>query len=336
MSEAIAWRDSRERRPENKSTSATSENKDSSKWRKRISKTSATSFSADTVRRARRRWSTRCWSRPVPSNGHPSVDEGTSICDFDPEEKHHKYTIEASVVHFEHGGKHFNVIDTPGYPDFIGQTIGALRGVDTAPIVINAQSGIEVNTRRVFEEAGKAGLGRMIVINKMDAENVDFAAVLESIQEMWGPACVPLNVPIGHGPDFKGVVSTLNVPDDTTGALMDPNEIHDPLLESIIEVDEGVMERYFEGTPPTDEELSRLIVRAVAEGSLVPILCCSGKTDVGVTELLDAIAMCGLSSAVPPNARRPRTVKKSRSCPTRTVRWLPRSSRHASTRSSRN
>src|SRR3989304_2090872 len=111
-----------------------------------------------------------------------SVDEGTSICDFDEEEKHHKYSIEASVVHFEHGGKRFNVIDTPGYPDFIGQTIGALRGVDTAAIVINAQAGIEVNTRRVFAEAKKAGLGRMIVLSRMDADNIDFPAVVESIQ----------------------------------------------------------------------------------------------------------------------------------------------------------
>lgn len=238
-------------------------------------------------------------------NAHPNVDEGTSICDFDPEEKHHKYTIEAKIVYFDHAGKFFQVIDTPGYPDFIGQTIGAMHGVDTALIVINAQAGIEVNTRRVFAEAGKAGLGRMIVINKIDAENVNFPALVETIREMWGTACVLLNVPVGHGATFQGVVSTLSVPDDTTGALVDPHEIHEPLLESIIEVDEGVMERYFEGTPPTDEELAGLIVRAVAAGTLVPILCCSGKTGVGMPELLAAAAMCGL----PPDAL-PRTVTK--------------------------
>ncbi len=226
---------------------------------------------------------------------HPSVDEGTSICDFDPEEKHHKYTIEAKIVYFQHGGKFFQVIDTPGYPDFIGQTIGAMQGVDMALIVVNAQSGIEVNSRRVFNEAGKAGLGRMIVINKMDAENIDFPALVDAIREMWGSSCVLLNVPVGHGAGFKGVVSTLNVPADTHGALVDPQEIHDPLLESIIEVDEKVMERYFEGTPPTAEELSRLIVRAIAEGTLIPIVCCSGKTGVGLTELLDAVAACGLA-----------------------------------------
>src|SRR4029077_16221838 len=87
---------------------------------------------------------------------HPaSVDNGTSVCDFDDEEKHHKYTIESSLIHFTHAGKWFNVIDTPGYPDFIGQTIAAPRGVDTAVVFINAHSGIAVNTRRVFQEAGK-------------------------------------------------------------------------------------------------------------------------------------------------------------------------------------
>ena len=127
-----------------------------------------------------------------------NVDDGTSVCDFDEEEKHHKYTIESTVVHFDHGGKHFNLIDTPGYPDFIGQAIGAMRAVDTAVIVINAHSGIEVNTRRVFHEAGKAGLGRMIVINKMDTDNIDFPTLVDNIQEMFGKACVLLNVPLGR------------------------------------------------------------------------------------------------------------------------------------------
>ena len=229
------------------------------------------------------------------ANGHPSVDEGTSICDFDAEEKHHKYTIEAKIVHFQHAGKRFHAIDTPGYPDFIGQTIGALRGVDTAVVVINAQSGIEVNTRRVFDEAGKAGLGRIVVVNKMDGENIDFPALIDSIQELWGKSCVLLTVPCGHGADFKSVVNTLQPAGSSAGALIAPDEIREPLVESIIEVDEAVMERYFEGTQPTAEELSRLMVQAIAHGTLVPILCCSGKTGVGLPELLDALAACCLS-----------------------------------------
>jgi len=189
------------------------------------------------------------------------------------------------------------VLDTPGYPDFIGQAICALRGADTAIVVINAQSGIEVNTRRVFTEAGKAGVGRMIILNKLDGDNIDFPALVDAIREMWGNRCVLLNVPLGQGAGFRGVASTLNVPADTDGALLDPNEIRDPLIESIIEVDEAVMERYLEGQPPTEEELSRLIVRAVRAGSLIPMVCCSAKTGVGLTELLDAIALCGLSPA---------------------------------------
>ena len=231
-------------------------------------------------------------------NRQARVDDGTSICDFDEEEKDHKYTIEASVVHFDHGGKHFHLIDTPGYPDFIGQTIGAMLGVDTVAIVINAQAGIEVNTRRVFAEAKKAGLGRMIIINKMDSDNVDFPALLENIKKMFGNACVPLNVPVGHGADFRGVASTLSVPQNTDGALVDPAEINEPLIESIIEVDEEVMERYFEGAQPSQEELSRLTCQAVAEGTLIPIVCTSGKTGGGVAELLDSLALC----ALPPEA----------------------------------
>jgi elongation factor G len=226
-------------------------------------------------------------------NSHPNVDEGSSICDFDPEEKHHKHSIEASLVHFDHGGKRFHLLDTPGYPEFIGQTIGALHGVDLALIAVNAHAGIEVNTRRAFDEAEKAGLGRMIVITKLDDENVDFLALVESIQEMWGSRCVLWNVPVGQGQDLKGVASTLHPPDDVSGAVVDPNEIREPLIESIIEVDEAVMEKYFEGQIPTDDELAELAVKAIVQGTLIPIVCCSAKAGVGVTELLDTIAQFG-------------------------------------------
>ncbi|HIM29934.1 MAG TPA: GTP-binding protein, partial [Planctomycetes bacterium] len=231
--------------------------------------------------------------------GTPSVDDGTSIGDFAPEEKQHKYTIEATVTHFDHAGKRFNVVDTPGYPDFIGQTIGGLRGVDNAVIVVNSQSGIEVNTRRVFEEAGKAGVGRFVVINKMDGENIDFEGVVGGIQDLWGSQCVLLNVPVGQGADFEKVASTLH-PTEEAGALVDPNEIREALIESIIEVDEEVMEKYFEGEVPSDEQLAKLAVRAVAAGSLVPILCCSAKTGVGLDEILHILSSFGLDPTIVP------------------------------------
>jgi elongation factor G len=158
----------------------------------------------------------------------------------------------------------------------------------------------------VFAEAERAGVGRMIILSKMDSENIDFAAVLNSIRELFGNECVLLNVPLGCGADFRGVASTLNVPEDTEGALVDPAEIHESLIESIVMADEDVMERYLEGDLPTDEELSRLLVRAVAEGGLIPIVCASGKTGVGMSELLDAMAMC----ALPPSAVK-RTAKNA-------------------------
>jgi elongation factor G len=135
----------------------------------------------------------------------------------------------------------------------------------------------------------------MIILNKMDSENVDFPVLLDGIKKLFGNACTPLNVPLGHGSDFRGVAGTLTVGEDVDGAEVDPAEIHEPLIESIIEVDDEVMERYFEGNLPTDEELSRLIVRAVAAGSLIPIVCTSGKTGGGVAELLDAMALCCLA-----------------------------------------
>lgn len=221
-----------------------------------------------------------------------SVDEGTSVCDFDDVEKTHKYTVEATVAHFNHGGLRFNIIDTPGYPDFIGQAIGALRGVDTAVIAIDAHAGISVNTRRMFAEAGKAGLGRMIVITKMDTDNIDFPALIASIQEMFGEGCTPINLPLGSGADFKGVVNVLDPAANGEGALMNLAEVREALIDEIVEIDEKAMEKYLEGTPPTDEELPGLLIEAVAVGHLIPVACISTKAGIGLDELLDIWDRC--------------------------------------------
>jgi elongation factor G len=230
--------------------------------------------------------------------GNPSVDAGTSICDFDEEEKQHKYSIEASVVHLDHAGKRFNLIDAPGYPDLVGQMIGALRAVETAAIVIDAHAGIKVNTRRAWKEAERAGCGRIIVLTKLDADNVNLQALVDQIRETFGSGCALLNVPLGVGDALKGVASTLDVPADTAGAVIDPKTLNESLVESIIEVDEAVMERYFEGTLPTADELAALMVKAIATGTLTPIVCTSVKKNVGIRELLDVFA----SEALPPTA----------------------------------
>ncbi|GAB4131697.1 elongation factor G [Thermopirellula anaerolimosa] len=224
-----------------------------------------------------------------------NVDDGTSICDFDEEEKSHRYTVEAKVAYCDYEGYRFHLFDTPGYPDFIGQTIGAMRGADTAAIVISAQSGIEVNTRRVFNEAEKAGIGRVIILNKLDAENVDFEGVLGQIKEAFGDRCMLINVPIGLGASFSGVASVLNAEQNIAGAVVDPTSLSQALMESIVVADEEVLNRYFEGQMPSEDEIARLMSRSVAEGTVIPILCVSAKSGIGLKELLDGLRLCGLA-----------------------------------------
>jgi len=226
--------------------------------------------------------------------GTHSVDDGTSVCDFEPEEKAHHLSIEATLAHFQHQGLRFNVIDAPGYPDFIGHTISAMRGADTAMIVIDAHAGIAVNTRRVFQEAEKAGIGRMIVVNKIDTEHLDFPALMQSIRETFGQACVPISFPRLENGAIVGVVDILDEKADTSNTPIDPAIYKESLVEAAIEADEAWMERYFEGEVPTNEDLKTLIPKAVAGGTLIPIVCCSIKKAVGIPQLLDSMALCSL------------------------------------------
>jgi elongation factor G len=225
-----------------------------------------------------------------------SVDDGSSLIDTDDDEKERKYSITSSLVHFEHAGKRINVIDAPGYPDFIGQAVGAMRAVETAVVTIGAGSGVEVNTRRCFGQAEAAGIARMILINKCDADNIDFPQLLESIQETFGQRCVPLNLPIGLGESFSGVVSTLNVPETVPdGVPIGPAELNQSLMDAIVEADEELMERYLEGEELSADEVTGSISKAMAAGTLIPIFCTSSKADVGVTEFMDALANMALA-----------------------------------------
>ena len=225
-----------------------------------------------------------------------SVDDGSSVLDSDDEAKHHKHSITSTLVHFTHGGKHINVLDTPGYPDFIGQAIGALRAVETAIVTLSAAAGIEVNTRRTFNLAGEAGLGRMIVVNKCDLENINFGRLLETIRDTFGNACVPMNLPVGLGPKFSGVVSTLKVPSPVPpDAAADPADWNQAVMDAIVEADESLMERYLNGEELSPEEVSAALSKSVAAGTLIPIVFVSSKTGAGVSELMDALARFALS-----------------------------------------
>ena len=171
-----------------------------------------------------------------------------------------------------------------------------LRAVETAVVVINAGAGIEVNTRRTFASAGDAGVGRMVLLNKCDQENLDFNTLLSMVQESFGTQCVPLNVPVGLGSNFSGVVSTLNVPAEVPGdAQADPKALNQTVMDAIVEADEELMMRYLEGEQLSPEEVAGGVAKAIAAGTLIPIFCTSSKADVGVTEFMDALAAYALA-----------------------------------------
>src|SRR5437763_5708046 len=128
-----------------------------------------------------------------------SVEDGTSVSDYDEEEHKRHFSIDASVLRLEHKGKQIRLIDTPGYPDFVGAALGALGAVENVLIVVAADRGVEVNTRKMFNEAGKRGLARMIVLNRLDTENAHFTEILDTIRKTFGKACVLFNAPIKPG-----------------------------------------------------------------------------------------------------------------------------------------
>ena len=219
------------------------------------------------------------------------VDEGTSVSDCDPEEKERKATIDSSVLHYNWQNKEINVIDTPGYPDFISGAIGALNAVETAVVVIAATSGIQVNTQKMWDIAGDAGLARLVVITKMDGDNIDYPSLLDSIQNAFGEECMPLMLPIGHGSAFKGVVDIFNMQGDVPGDVIgDVDKCREKFLEGIVCVCDETMEKYLDGQEIEIEKLHGCFTTAVASGSVVPILCCDNKKGIGIEEIVDVIS----------------------------------------------
>jgi elongation factor G len=225
-----------------------------------------------------------------------SVDDGTSVADTDEDEQKHHYSIDAHVLHAEHNGKYLHILDAPGTPDFIGAALEALAAVETAVVVVSAVNGIEVNTRRMFKEAADRGLGRVIVVNKCDADKVDLPAVVNAIQQTFGKQCVPFNVPDAVGPDFKSVLSVLDPPDKPPSSCpIDPSAVRGQLIDAVVEADESLTEKFLTEGEVSPQELEDAIPKAIAAGTLVPIFFTSAKKDVGVKELLDALSRHGLS-----------------------------------------
>lgn len=216
-----------------------------------------------------------------------SVDDGSSFSDFDEEAKKQKHSIDATLLHFEQDGKLVNLVDSPGYPDFIGQALCALNAVETAVIVVNAGHGIEVNTRRLFAEAKKRELARFIVLNKLDADNIDFLGLLEALRKTFGNGVALFNIPVGLGPKFSGVVSVLDAPEKLPADLACKLEdAHAMLDEAVAESDDALAEKFLTDGVLSAEELHHHLPSAIAKGAVVPVFCCSAKKDIGVAELM--------------------------------------------------
>jgi len=214
-----------------------------------------------------------------------NVDDKTSTCDYYDEEKEHQHSIQSAIVHIQHAGKLINIIDTPGYPDFIGPSIKSIPAAETAIIVISAAAGIETNTRKMAELAAKADIPRLIVINKMDAENVSMPELIKNIQATFGSQCRCANLP---GADKASIVDCI-VNESGDSPLMDVAQAHTDLIESVIEADDNLMESYLGGEEIPVEKIASVFVEALKAGTLIPIVFTDARKETGVQELLDII-----------------------------------------------
>ncbi len=215
-----------------------------------------------------------------------SVDDKTSICDYYDEEKEHQHSITSAIVHTNHRGKLLNIIDTPGYPDFIGPAIKAIPAAETAIIVISAAAGIETNTRKLFESAAAANMPRLFVINKIDAENVDLPVLVKAVRETFGPQCRCANLPAA---DRASVIDCI---ENETGEspVADVAKAHTDLIESVVEADDQLMETYLAGEEISAEKIASVFVNALKAGTIIPILFTDAHREIGVDQLLDIIA----------------------------------------------
>ncbi|MEY2632127.1 MAG: hypothetical protein RIR00_781 [Pseudomonadota bacterium] len=221
----------------------------------------------------------------IPAKG--SVEKGNTVADFDSQEKAAGHSLNSALVHFSSENTQVHLIDTPGYPDFAGQAIAALAGVDTALVVINAQTGVELMTERMMRWAGERQLCRMIVINKIDAENLDLPGLVNDIRDRFGAQCLLLDLPAHGAHDVVEVLEHAAGDADFASVAA----AHQTLIDQIIEEDENLLARYLEdGEEPSVGELHAPFEKALREGHLIPILFVSARTGAGIPQLLHVLA----------------------------------------------
>ncbi|MDB5292730.1 MAG: Elongation factor [Phycisphaerales bacterium] len=219
-------------------------------------------------------------------NRKGSVGDGSSFSDFEKEEKEHGHSIYPALLHADHAGKRINLIDSPGSPDLIGQALACMPAVETVAVVVNAQSGVEVVTRRIMEAAKERNIPRAIIVNKIDMPDVDLEALVEQLRETFGPECLPINLPAKGG---KAVVDCL-LSTDGESDFDTVKRCHAAILDQIVEMDENLMEKYLGGEEPDYDALHAPFEKAMDEAHVVPILFTDAKNGAGIADLLDAMA----------------------------------------------
>jgi elongation factor G len=218
------------------------------------------------------------------------VEDGNTVSDYEPEEVKRRGSIQTTLIACAWDKYKVNFLDTPGYDDFLGEVIAALRVVESAVILVAAPSGVDVGTERSWNLCEDRELPRMFLINKMDRENASFSRTVSDIQGTFGNKCVPIQLPIGEAHEFKGLVSIIRPPAEIpTEVAADFESARERLIEAVAEADESLADKYLEGEELTREEIISGARTAILNGSLVPILVSSATQNIGVSEFLETV-----------------------------------------------
>jgi elongation factor G len=239
------------------------------------------------------------------------IADGATVSDYHVSEKQRRISVQASLLHVEWMGKKFNIIDTPGYLDFISEALAALRVADFALVVVNAQHGIGVGTERVWKYATDYGIPKILVANAFDKVNTRFDEVLQQARQHYGPGVFPMNLPVKPGPGFNQILDVLRSetvtyePDSPRGKYQEEpaagelqakvQQLHHELIEHIAESDDTLLNKFFDQGGLSEEEFRAGIHSAVQQQHFIPLFCASAETNVGVARLMDFIAKYGSS-----------------------------------------
>jgi elongation factor G len=214
-----------------------------------------------------------------------SLPRGTTVSDFDPQERRLQHSLDTAICSFDIGEAHLNVIDTPGYPDFLGRTLSVLEAVESMALVVSATGGVDSMAQRLMEFARERELCRLIIINKIDAKDAHPEKVLNELREIFGAECLPLNLPAENG---ASVVDCFFEPDGKRPDFSSVAKAHTQIIDQVVEVDENLMALYLEqGQEISPEQLHDPFEKALREGHLIPVCFASAETGAGISALLD-------------------------------------------------